>query len=414
MAPLSTDPYKGVRDFYPEDLAVQDFIFAAMRRAARKFGYEEYAASVLEPTELYASKTSDEIVSEQTYTFTDRGDRSVTLRPEMTPTAARMVAARKRELAFPVRWFSIPNVFRYERPQRGRLREHWQLNCDLFGPSSSEADAEIIALSHAVMTELGATQDDFEIRLSDRTILSGAYDAAGIPEDARRKATRLLDQRAKMDDVEKELSGLVGAQAAQKLLAELDRAGTNGKLEHLRALLAERGVRNARIDTSITRGFDYYTGMVFEVYDTDETNKRSMFGGGRFDKLMELFGEESVPAVGFGMGDVTARDFLEAHGLLPAYRSATDIYIAALSQEFMGDAERLAEELREKGVNAAVGLSEKKVGDQVKIALKKRIPFFAALGEAERGGTFRLKELKTQQEHEVRREELADRITAAR
>src|SRR3989344_5174685 len=221
---LSTESYKGVRDFYPEEQFLQRYIFEHMERVCELFGYEEYSASVLEPVELYRRKTSEEIVNEQTYTFTDRGGREVTLRPEMTPTVARMIAARQRELAFPVRWYSIQNFFRYERPQRGREREFWQLNADIIGAPGIEADAEIIAVAHNVMRSLGAEERDFEIRVSDRRILDAMYESVGIEEGAHANVTRLLDRRAKMEDFEKVLGEELGdKKKTEALLKELER-----------------------------------------------------------------------------------------------------------------------------------------------------------------------------------------------
>jgi len=252
MSKLGTDPYKGVRDFYPEDMAIENYIFNTWRKVAEKFGYEEYSASILEPTEIYTEKSGAEIVNEQTFTFTDRGDRSVTLRPEMTPSLARMVAARRRNLKFPLRWFSIPNLFRYERPQRGRKREHWQLNCDLLGTAGIEADKEMISLAYAVMKEFGAKDSDFEIRINNSDI-----------------------------EIFKEI------------------------------------VPNLVSDPTLARGQTYYTGTVFEIFDTNKENGRSIAGGGRYDNLLEIFDVEPIPAVGFGMGDITLRDFLETHKLGP-------------------------------------------------------------------------------------------------
>ncbi|HVU75404.1 MAG TPA: ATP phosphoribosyltransferase regulatory subunit, partial [Candidatus Paceibacterota bacterium] len=219
---VSTEPYKGVRDFYPEDQFVQRYLFEHMERVCELFGYEEYSASILEPAELYRSKTSEEIVSEQTYTFTDRGDREVTLRPEMTPTLARMIAARSREIALPARWYSIPNVFRYERPQKGRLREHWQLNVDLVGLEGVHADAEIIAVAHSIMRSMGAEERDFEVRVSDRRILENMYESLAIGAEDRAAVTRLLDRREKLDDFESALTELVGAEKARALIEEMD------------------------------------------------------------------------------------------------------------------------------------------------------------------------------------------------
>jgi histidyl-tRNA synthetase len=262
MSKLSTDPYKGVQDFYPEDMKVENYIFEVWRKVAMRFGYVEYSASPLEPTELYTEKSGDEIVNQQTFTFIDRGGRSVTLRPEMTPTLARMVAGRRRSLKFPLRWFSIPNLFRYEKPQRGRRREHYQLNCDLMGIADKSADLEIINLAYSTMKEFGASDESFEIRLN-------------FP---------------------------------------------NGNLEELKAFQEELvavGIKNTQIDETLARGQSYYTGIVFEFFDTNPDNPRSICGGGRYDNLLELFDVEPVPAVGFGWGDITTKDFLETHGLLP-------------------------------------------------------------------------------------------------
>ncbi|OHA88798.1 MAG: hypothetical protein A3C70_01350 [Candidatus Zambryskibacteria bacterium RIFCSPHIGHO2_02_FULL_43_14] len=250
MSKLGTDPYKGVRDFYPEDMAIQNYIFDIWRKTVESKGYVEYGASPLEPTEIYTEKSGAEIINEQTFTFTDRGDRSVTLRPEMTPTLARMVAARRRNLKFPLRWFSIPNLFRYERPQHGRKREHWQLNCDLLGVAGIEADKEVVSLAYTIMKEFGAKDEDFEIRINNSNI-----------------------------DSFKEI------------------------------------VPNIISDPTLARGQTYYTGIVFEIFDTNKENGRAIAGGGRYDNLLEMFEVDPIPAVGFGMGDVTLRDFLETHGL---------------------------------------------------------------------------------------------------
>lgn len=212
---LSTDSYKGVRDFFPAEMSVEKRIFSIWRDVVEKYGYEEYNASVLEPAELYAAKTGEEIVNEQTYTFTDRGDRQVTLRPEMTPTLARMVAAKRRELTFPLRWYSIPNLFRYEQPQRGRVREHWQLNVDLFGVSSIQAEVEVISIAYEIVRTYGLKDNQFEIRLNNRKIVNYILrDVFGLNDELAKKVSRLMDKKDKMDakTFEKALTDLVGDQ----------------------------------------------------------------------------------------------------------------------------------------------------------------------------------------------------------
>ena len=284
MAKLGTDPYKGVRDFYPEDMAIQNYIFNTWRKVAEKFEYVEYGASILEPAELYKGKTSEEIGNDQTFSFTDRGGREVILRPEMTPTLARMIAAERKSLKFPLRWFSIPNVFRYERPQRGRRREHWQLNCDLLGIPGIEADVEIISLAHAILRAFGAEEKDFEIRINSRKAL---------PKGVSMETIRKIDKGEEVG---------IEVRETDEIRSVLD-------------LLEKKGIKNARFNQKIVRGFDYYTGIVFEVFDTNPDNPRSLFGGGRYDNLLEIFDVDPIPAVGFGMGDITLRDFLETHKL---------------------------------------------------------------------------------------------------
>ncbi|MBI5004352.1 histidine--tRNA ligase [Candidatus Kaiserbacteria bacterium] len=412
---VSTESYKGVRDFYPEDQFIQRYIFEHMERVCELFGYEEYNASILEHAELYRSKTSEEIVNEQTYTFTDRGDREVTLRPEMTPTFARMIAAKAREIPLPARWYTIANVFRYERPQRGRLREHWQLNADLVGVSGAHADAEILAIAHGIMMSFGATERDFEIRISDRRILDTIYDSVRIDLDIRAQVTRLLDRRAKMDDFETVIMEALGnAEQAAALIDHLKRTTSTSYLEELRIELEHMGINNMVVDTKITRGFDYYTGMVFEVFDSDPANRRSLFGGGRYDNLLSLFGGDPIPSVGFGMGDVTARDFLESHNLLPSYVPATELMIAIIEESATSHAMRLAQDLRREDVTVAVNFSSKKIGDQIRQADKLKIPFVIAVGSQEREtGRYTIKNLATGHEITLPAERIAEHLFSA-
>ncbi|MEI6480307.1 MAG: histidine--tRNA ligase [bacterium] len=392
MSKLSTDPYKGVRDFYPEDQSIQNHIFNIWKKTCESFGYVEYNASILEPTELYKAKSGEEIVNEQTYSFIDRGERDVTLRPEMTPTAARMVAARKRELSFPLRWYSIPNVFRYERPQRGRLREHWQLNCDIFGLEGIEAEVEMIKLAYAIMKNFGAKESDFEVRVNSRNIINKALAELGLSKEQAHKFQKLLDKKNKIDNFEEETEKIAGRKIEWSL--EPDEP-----LKELMVKLHESGISNVVFDDTLVRGFDYYTGTVFEVYDTSPENNRALFGGGRYDELLSLFGNEKVTAIGFGMGDVTARDFLETRGLLPKYQSSAKLYIAPFSKEYIKKSDEVANYLREKGINISVDYTGKKVGDQIKKADKDKIPFVVVIGEDEaKNDTFKVKNLFTGEE----------------
>jgi histidyl-tRNA synthetase len=387
-----------------------------MREVAESFGYEEYNASILEPADLYRAKTGEEIVSNETYTFTDRGDREVTLRPEMTPTLARMIAAKRKELQFPIRWYSIPNLFRYEKPQRGRLREHWQLNADIFGVPGIEAEVEVISMASAIMRAFGMKDENFEVRISNRAIINFLLgDVLTLSDDLAHKVSKLIDKKAKMEPhafaqaleilIENKSEALLSFLGA-KSIAELGKligqkmlpdafATTEKLMERLKAV----GIQNAVFDLSLMRGFDYYTGPVFEVFDKNPENSRSVFGGGRYDDLLDIFGEAKVPAVGFGAGDVILRDLLETYNLLPEAKSATDLYLCVIGDETRSYAEQFADKLRAKGVNVAVDLTKKKVGDQIRYADKKKIPFIACIGEEEmKTGQLKVKNLKTGEE----------------
>ena len=340
---LSTQPYKGARDFFPEDKRLQKALFSKLRQAVESFGYEEYDAPILEPLDIYLAKSGEEIVNEQTYTFTDRGGREVVIRPEMTPTVSRMVAARRQELGYPLRWYSIPNLWRYERPQRGRLREHWQLNVDLFGVADSAAELEMIQIVEAIYKNYGATSDMYVIQLNSRALIDDlllkylALDdtqahAIGklidrmhkLPRDefiAKVDAVLTAEQRA-AGAVEKLLS-VLDCQAIKDLPAALRSTPAVTELETVITTLQASGITNVRYDATLMRGFDYYTGIVFEVSNTHPDNNRSMMGGGRYDGLVGLFGVEPVPTVGFGLGDATlcncvcAADFVTWKGLGP-------------------------------------------------------------------------------------------------
>jgi histidyl-tRNA synthetase len=404
---LPTEPYKGVRDFYPEEFAVQKYLFDTWRSVVEKAGYVEYEASILEPAALYRAKGADneEMASEQTYTFIDRGEREVTLRPEMTPTVARMVAGRRRELGFPLRYYSIPNCFRYERMQRGRLREFWQLNVDIFGSRSSAADAEILAVAYGIMMAFGAAEGDFTIKVGSRAYLNGALQELGVDDEQAKKVFALLDRRAKMPREEflHALSELSVPESA--LLPE----EPPQEIAEMLAQFRDAGIGNIVWDPSIVRGFAYYSGMVFEVFDTHESNSRSLFGGGRYDNLTQLFDDEPLPGVGFGMGDETMRLFLEVRGLLPAYAPPTKLYIATPSPELSYQIQTFAGELRRAGVNVAVDFGERKLGDQIKAASKHKIPWLMVVGQNElERGEFVVRRLETGHEETLPLGALAD------
>ncbi|HVV67320.1 MAG TPA: histidine--tRNA ligase [Candidatus Saccharimonadales bacterium] len=431
---LSKQPYKGARDFYPADKRLQKYMFAKWREVCERFGYEEYDAPILEPLEMYLAKTGEEIVNEQTYVFEDRGGRKVVIRPEMTPTVSRMVAAKRQELAYPVRWYSIPNLWRYERPQRGRLREHWQLNVDIFGVADTSAEQEIITMVDAMFRAFGASHEMYEIRLSSRKLMDYALaDYIGFGKQEVHDVSKLIDRMAKMERnkfisaldeacspamresgaVEK-LLDLLAVKDLAALPKELKTHSSYAELESMLSELQDGGVENVRFDITLMRGFDYYTDIIFEVFDMHPDNNRSMLGGGRYDGLVGLFGVQPVPTVGFGWGDVTLANFLELHHLLPPLKPETDAYVALVGN-VAAAAQKTIAGLRGRGVNLAVGLPGRKLGDQLKAADKKGLHFVLIIGEAElETGRYKLKDLQTGAEHVFTPAEIAKTLKEQR
>ncbi len=420
MADLTTQPYKGTRDFYPEDMRVQRYIFNVWKTVAERFGYEEYAAPLLEQTELYRAKTSEEIINEQAYNFTDRGGRELTIRPEMTPSLARMVAARQQELAYPLRWYSIANFWRYERPQHGRTREHWQLNADILGVASIEADLEIIRLAESLMRALGATPDLFTIKLNSRQLvglLLGEHLKLDVADS--RSVSQLLDRKAKMTEPvfktqaesilgknSEKLMNLLNISSIEELPTTVVESGVVEDLRNLVNWLGGYGIKNVEFDLTLMRGFDYYTGMVFEIFDNNKDNPRSLFGGGRYDELTGIFDVPDVPAVGFGLGDVRLRDFLETHKLIPFLYATTKAYIVIIG-DFLEEAQHLASQLRKAGINTAVDITGRKAEAQLKTALKQQIPYAIFIGEKEaKSQNYTLKDLTHEKEQKLDRDKL--------
>lgn len=399
---VSTESYKGVRDFYPEDQTIQNFIFDVWKKTLTNFGYEQYDASILELSDLYKAKSGDEIVGQQTYTFIDRGDREVTLRPEMTPTIARMIASRRRDLIFPLRWFSIPNLFRYERPQRGRLREHWQLNVDLFGIDNLQAEMEVIEIAYKILLNFGMKDDQFEIRINDRKLLNKYFEDQGLNEIEVHELTRLIDKKNKISDFDEQVKRLLGRSI------DLD-IKPNETIQAIIDTLRNRQISNVVFDPTITRGFDYYTGVVFEIFDKHPDNNRSLFGGGRYDDLLDIFDAEKVPAFGFGMGDVMLKETLDTYGLLPKTKTNINLMLCPLNDAFFDISADWASHFREEGLNVTVDFSGKKIGDQIKKADKKNIPFVACIGEDEiKNGKLILKELQNGQEKKLARKKIVE------
>jgi len=416
---LSSQPYKGTRDYYPEDKRIQNYIFATWRKVAERYGYEEYGAPTLEPLELYAAKSGDELVNEQTYTFTDRGGRVVAIRPEMTPTISRMVAARRQELAYPARLYSVANFMRYERPQRGREREFWQLNVDLFGVEAVTADAEVVIMADSLMKEFGAKDKDYVIRINNRQLVNSIMvQYLGLDEAQAHLMVRLFDRKDKIAEAEfkdqateilgdglkdelPKLESLLRAKNVDDLPAEIKTSTAAVEVGELFDIIEQAGVKSAKFDMTLMRGLDYYTGTVFEVFDTDPDNNRSVLGGGRYDGLVGMFGAEPISAIGMAQGGTTIENFLEVHKLLPNLASTTDIYIVVLGGVGKA-ANKLARHLRSEGVNVELDITDRKLDRQIKTAVKKNIPYILFIGEDEvRDEVYTVKDVNSTKEQKL-------------
>lgn len=346
---MSTEALPGFRDFYPQEFSERAYLFRIWRDVARRYAFTEYDGPPLEALELYTKKSGDEIVA-QLYAFRDRGDRDVALRPEMTPTLARLVAARSRTLRVPVRWFSIPQLFRYERPQKGRLREHYQLNVDIVGENAPAADAELLACAIDIMRALGLTKDDVVARVSNRRILHGFLRAIGVDEAAVEGTYGVIDkiQRQPAAVSAEKLQGLGVPSTAIERILEIPRATLDGvgaaisadphaspqameEVELFRRYLRYLGALGVgeyvQFDLSIVRGLAYYTGIVFELFDR-KREFRAICGGGRYDDLLASLGGVDLPALGFGMGDVVLTELLRARGLLRRDGAGLDYWVA--------------------------------------------------------------------------------------
>lgn len=415
--PLSTEPYKGVHDYYPEDWRRITSVFETIRKTLRSYGFEEYQASPLERAEIYESKTSEEIVNQQTYTFTDRGDRRVTLRPEMTPTLARMVAGKRHELVFPIRWFSIGNRFRYERPQKGRSREFYQADIDIVGIKDARAEGEAVVMAYEVLRALGATEKDFLIRINSRALMNAAGAALSFTPEQITDYLSLVDRKDKMATEEFETARAafrVDGTDPLELVEARSNPEVDAEYQKIEALIKgfnERGIENVVFDPTIARGFLYYTGLIMEAYDTNPENPRALLGGGRYDGLVGLFGGDPIPAVGFAIGIETLMDFLTTHELLPKTLPSAHLFIGTPSESDIPAAQTLAQTLRTQGMNVLVNVTSKGLGDQIKEADRRGIPYFFAYGENEaKSGTLKLKQLATGNEDAVSEDELAGLI----
>ena len=439
---LSKSPYRGTRDFFPKDMRLRNYIFQKMAEVSELYAYEPYDGPILEEVELYLAKSGEELINEQIYSFKDRGDRFVAIRPELTPTLARMVAQIHREVPKPIRMYSIPNLMRYEKPQKGRLREFWQYNADIFG-AGTYGEVEIIQVAVDLIKSFGATAEHFEVLVNDRRFVDLVFEGLiGLASEPTKKLYKLVDKKNKMpadkfateiraitldeskavlfeefvslssiSDVKKFVTKYFSettlSQYFLQKLAGVESIGDHVIDKHVSPLIdlfekfSAQGLSDfVKFDPSIVRGLDYYTGMVFEIYDKHPENRRALAGGGSYANLLQIFNEPALEGVGIGLGEVPLKDFLEIHELMPDFSKANlDYLVAYLTSEAETEAMKVAANLRSHGKKVELFFGEAKPKKIFTYSEKKNFSYVCFIGEEElKNGEIKVKNLKERTE----------------
>ncbi|MFQ5493224.1 MAG: histidine--tRNA ligase [Candidatus Dojkabacteria bacterium] len=429
---VTTQPYKGARDFYPEDMQIRNYMFNIWSSVCESYGFQEYDFPILEPFELFAAKTGEEIVNEQLFSFEDKAGRKLAMRPEITPGTVRMLAKKYHELVKPVRWFMIGNNWRFEKPQKGRGREFYQLEVNVFGEEGVRADFEVFEIIISIMKAFGATSDQFSVHLSDRRLISALLgDFLKLDKEKQVSVRRLMDKWKKLKEeaFKSQLTELGLDEAAVRAVEQFMKSDFDNlseilpkeilqdnqgysQIQELFGLLNDTGLNEyVSFDPSIIRGFDYSDGLVYEVFDKNPDNRRSMFGGERFDKLINIFDDFDLPATGFAMGDITLLEFLRGWELLPDFESKTKVYVTLFDQATQDEALVLAGQLRAEGINTVTALKIEKLNKQFKFADRMGIPYVVVIGPDEvQAETFQLKDMKTGEQEELNYESLLQRL----
>ncbi|MCK6582046.1 MAG: histidine--tRNA ligase [Anaerolineales bacterium] len=410
---------KGVREFYPETMSLRNYLYEKVRSASRSFGYQEWDGPFIETIDLYAAKSGEELVKKQSFVFEDRGGDLVTLRPELTPSLARMIAAKQGQLTFPVRWWSFGPFWRYEQPQKGRTREFFQWNIDMVGADSPEADAEMIAIAATFLRSVGLDPARVSIFVNDRSLMTSQFDRLDIPVEKRVDASNLIDRRSKMNPDAWEAYGLEMG-LSQKQIDSLKQVLENynlwkqsDNLQRVFAALDALGVKEyIKFDPAVMRGLLYYTSTVFEAFDLTGSVRRSILGGGRYDNLLEDVGGDSLPATGFAMGDVVIGIVLQEAGLVPDFEpSPAQVLVTVFDKNLWVQSLSLASELRQAGLNVMVYPEPVKLPKQFKFADKMKMRVAMVLGpdEVEKGLVV-VKNLGTGDQLQVKREAIFESI----
>jgi histidyl-tRNA synthetase len=416
-------PLKGTRDFYPDLMAIRNWLYQTIRQVSESFGYQEYEAPFLESIDLYAAKSGEELVNKQSYVFPDRGGDLITLRPELTPSLARMIAQKQRELTFPLRWWSFGPFWRYEKPQKGRTHEFFQWNIDMIGVDTPEADAELITILATFFKTLGLKPTDINIQVNDRHLLETELENIGFTSDAVREISRWIDRRDKLnpsdwEEYGREL-GVTSAQldAVKALLKNNDLWNKSNELVRVFQALKSMGMMEyIQYNPAVIRGLDYYTGIVFEAFDLSGVVPRAIMGGGRYNNLLAAVGGEPVAATGFAMGDVVISLILEAKGLIPSdlAGSPASVLVTVFDEERLFTSFEFAAELRKAGIKVACYPEAARLPKQFKYADRMKISNVVVIGPDEAANDqVTIKDLASGEQQTVGRKE-AVRILKSR
>jgi histidyl-tRNA synthetase len=402
-------PVKGTREFYPPEMAIRNWLYENIRKVSESFGYSEYDGPFLEPIDLYAAKSGEELVKEQSFVFPDRGGNLITLRPELTPSLARMIAQKQRQLIYPLRWWAFGPFWRYEKPQKGRTREFFQWNIDLIGSESPEADAELIAICAEFFKRIGLSPENVKVQINDRRLMDRKLSEIGIDASLKKKALNIIDHQDKMNHevwkayaidkgmTEEQFNGL------KKILENYDLYQESSELINIFNALENLGVKEyVQFDPKIVRGLDYYTGVVFEARDIGKST-RAILGGGRYDDLVKDVGGEPLTGVGFAMGDVVLPIILEQYGLLPDLLiNPTQILVTIFDEESMSVSLSTATALRKAGFSVQTYPEVAKIGKQLKYADRTAVQFALIVGPEEKEqGIVQIKDMRTREQSSV-------------
>lgn len=408
---------KGTRDFYPDEMAKRNRLYQLIRTVSESYGYQEFEGPYLEKIELYAAKSGDELVSQQSFVFPDRGGEMITLRPELTPTLARMVAQKQNELVFPLRWWSFGPFWRYERPQKGRTREFFQWNIDLIGVSNPETDAEMISIAASFLKNAGLKPDQVKISINDRKLMNRELLKAGISQNALPVALKVIDRRKKLAPDQWDAyvleSGFSQPQLKQikSLVADKDLWQKSDTLPKMFEILAQNGVDDYVVyDPEIIRGLDYYTGTVFEAFEVNEEG-RAILGGGHYDNLVAAVGGMPLPGVGFAMGDVVIDNVLEKYGCLQKGKKNNTVLMTVFDEEHLEQSFGLAADLRKQGLKVACYPEAVRLDKQFKYADRMNMQYVLILGpDEEKAGKVAVKDLVNREQQVFEKNELANEL----